>query len=61
MLNGSLTLSDLNILRGDVFNDMGCELRNQSLGTEPGSLIAPTNKHVNTIGCTLITTSLTQW
>ena len=31
MLNGSLTLSDLNILRGHVFNDMGCELRNQSM------------------------------
>ena len=26
MLNGSLTLSDLNILRGHVFNDMGCEV-----------------------------------
>ena len=54
MLNGSLTLSDLNILRGHVFNDMGCELRNQSLGTEPGSLVAHTNEHVNTTGCTLL-------
>ena len=54
MLNGSLTLGDLNILQGHVFNDMGCELRKQSLGTEPGSLVAHTNKHVITTGCTLL-------
>ena len=54
MLNGSLTLSDLNILRGHVFNDMGCESRKQSLETEPGSLVAHTNEHVNTTGCTLL-------
>ena len=53
MLNGSSTLSDY-ILQGHVFNDMGCELRNQSLGTEPGSLVAHTNEHVNTTGCTLL-------
>ena len=61
MLNGSSTLSDY-ILQGHVFNDMGCELRNQSLRTEPGSLVAYTNEHVNTTGCThTVTTLLTLW